>query len=294
MKKVLSTIGKIGVSAFFLYFVFTKIAFEEVSANLKQINSFYLCLSGVFLLVSQWVSAIRLNLFFHSIDYNLSQKSNFILYLVGMFYNFFIPGGIGGDAYKVIVLKKKFEWKAKKLTGALFIDRFSGLTAIFSLLLILGYVSLSKYVETISDSLASISLLSGLVVVFIVSKIFVFKVFPSYKKVFEKTLFLSVLVQVLQLLTVTFLVLGYGAEQFIYEYLLVFLVSVVLSIISFAGIGVREYVFYQSAQWLHFDQQVSVTIGLLFTCLTAIISLGGIWYVFKKTPLEKEKIASDN
>jgi branched-subunit amino acid ABC-type transport system permease component len=101
-------------------------------------------------------------------------------------------------------------------------------------------------------------------------------------------------VQVLQLLTVTFLVLGYGAEQFIYEYLLVFLVSVVLSIISFAGIGVREYVFYQSAQWLHFDQQVSVTIGLLFTCLTAIISLGGIWYVFKKTPLEKEKIASDN
>src|SRR5690606_41951763 len=47
-----------------------------------------------------------------------------------MFYNFFVPGGLGGDAYEVYVLHKSFNWNAKDLGFAILNDRTSGLFAI--------------------------------------------------------------------------------------------------------------------------------------------------------------------
>ncbi len=39
-----------------------------------------------------------------------------------MFYNLFLPGGIGGDAYKGYVLKKKYEVKTKSVVSILVLD----------------------------------------------------------------------------------------------------------------------------------------------------------------------------
>ncbi len=288
IKKTLVTIFKIGVSVLLLYFVSTKISFAEVFQSIQQSNVFYLVLSGLFLLISQWVSAIRLNTFFHTIDYKLSHKSNTILYFIGMFYNFFIPGGIGGDAYKVYALNKAYGWKVKKLSAALFIDRFSGLTAIGVLLLGIGFKLLINFSLQIPLAALWVFFLLLIFVVIAISYFFTKKLFKSFLAVFKKTFVLSLIVQLLQLMSICLVVYGYGAEENLFEYLFVFLISVVLSIVSFAGIGVREYVFYQAAKWLHYSESTSVAVGLLFTFLTAIISLVGVFYIFKKVPLQKE------
>ena len=47
-----------------------------------------------------------------------------------MFYNLFLPGGIGGDAYKGFVIQRKFKVKTKKVVGALLLDRLSGMLLI--------------------------------------------------------------------------------------------------------------------------------------------------------------------
>lgn len=278
---------KIGVSALLFYFVVTKINFSDVFKIIGESNVGLLFLSGVFLLLSQLLSSFRLNVFFHALGYKLAHKSNHILYLIGMFYNFFIPGGIGGDAYKIYLLNKEFNWKVKKLSAAAFIDRFSGLTAIGMLLVIL----IIPFVQNLGWVNSNVLLYGLCVLLFclipLISFVFVKKLFTTFKGVFFKTLAYSILVQLLQLASVACLVANFKVLQDLLSYLLVFLISVVLSIVSFAGIGVREFVFYQAADLLHYNKDLSVAIGLLFTFLTMIISFVGVVFQIKKFQLSK-------
>lgn len=287
LKKTAITLLKIGVSVLLFYFVATKIDFPTIFRIIGESNMGLLVLSGVFLLLSQWISSFRLNTFFHAVGYNLSHKSNHILYLIGMFYNFFIPGGIGGDAYKIFLLNKEFGWKVKKLSAAAFVDRFSGLTAIGMLLVVL----VIPFVQNLGWVGSNIVLYGlGILMVFLVpmiSYVFVQKLFSSFTSVFFKTLGYSIVVQLLQLASIVCLVANFEVLQDVFSYLLVFLISVVLSIVSFAGIGVREFVFYQAADLLHYDKDISVAIGLLFTFLTAIMSFAGVYFLgtFRKPPI---------
>src|SRR5690625_7866997 len=55
-----------------------------------------------------------------------------------MFYNFFIPGGVGGDAYKTYLLSKSFDKSLKRIGKLVFVERFLGLIAIGFILSILS------------------------------------------------------------------------------------------------------------------------------------------------------------
>lgn len=281
-KRIISTLLKSGVSVLLLYLVFSKIAFNEVWSTVKQVRVPFLLLGMVLFFLSQWVSAKRLLLFLEHKKFYLSEKSNNILYLIGMFYNFFIPGGIGGDAYKVYVLNRKFGWGVKDLTAVVFIDRFMGLAAIGSLIVLLSYRILQNFGLVWVMPLAMVSGLG-------VAYFFVYKVFPSFKEVFFKTLGVSVVVQLLQVLVIVVILYSLESGTNLSEYILVFLISSVLSIFSFSGIGVREFVFYQASQILSIDPSTAVTIGLLFSVITALISMPGILYHFRAPQLTLSK-----
>lgn len=139
LKKLLINFAKIFISIALLYFVFQKIPFREVTVLWAKTNVFYLVISAILFLASQIISTKRLELYFKANDFHLSFRSNVELYFLGMFYNFFIPGGIGGDAYKVYLLNKNFGWSAKKITSSLFNDRLSGLLAICVLILVFSF-----------------------------------------------------------------------------------------------------------------------------------------------------------
>lgn len=270
------------ISVFLLYFVFTKISFSEIWVTIKSVNVYYIVLSVVLFLLSQWISANRLLLFLKETGYHLSKKSNNILYLIGMFYNFFIPGGIGGDAYKVYVLKKDFGWSAKKLTASVFMDRFMGLTAIGILISILSYEILQSY-----GLMWSIPF--GIISIVLIAYFFSKRFFPTYLNIFKKTLLYSLLIQLLQVGSVLCIILSLDDPQNFINYIMVFLISSVLSIFSFSGIGVREYVFYQASILLIIDTSTAVTIGFLFSIITAAVSFFGIYYHFKSPKLHLEK-----
>jgi hypothetical protein len=76
------------------------------------------------------MSSWRLSSFFKSIKLKLDPRFNFRLYLLGLFYNFLLPGGIGGDGYKIYLLNKTYKLPAKKVFWAIMFDRLSGLWAI--------------------------------------------------------------------------------------------------------------------------------------------------------------------
>lgn len=269
-KKFLTTSLKILVTLGLLYYVFQKIDLQDIISVLRQSKPQYLFGALVCFLLSQWISAIRLLNFFRIHQYDLSAKSNIILYLVGMFYNFFIPGGIGGDAYKVYLLHKNFQWNVKSLGLALLNDRISGLFAILLLAQIMGFFILNGI------------LLYSIPISFILTLglfyLFQKKIFPIYRPIAFKSLFLSCLVQLLQVFCVIFILKSFSQNENFILYSIVFLLSSILSILSFSGIGLREWLFMKVADMYSFQSDIAVSIALVFSILTIAVSFLGIFF----------------
>ena len=69
-------------------------------------------------------------------SHNHYTKENIKLYWLGLFYNLFLPGGVGGDGFKVYLLGKYKKSNLKTVIGAILSDRVSGLSIIVILLLV--------------------------------------------------------------------------------------------------------------------------------------------------------------
>ena len=62
-----------------------------------------------------------------------------------MFYNLFLPGAISGDAYKVIMLNRRYKTSYKKASAEVLLDRFSGVLALGVILSVYGMIVLHTY-----------------------------------------------------------------------------------------------------------------------------------------------------
>ena len=279
------TLLKFAFSALLLYFIFDRIAFRDVWEVIKGSHPGYLLLALLFFVISKWVAALRLNRYFHEIGLALSGPSNLRLYLLGMFYNLFLPGGIGGDAYKGYALHRAFATPVKKLVAVLLLDRISGMYVLFAysclLLLWLDPSWLAGY-----GGWVWVLLPVSLAVYFLLHR----RLFPYVMPVFWPATAYSALVQLAQLASAycIFLALGVAAEQL--PYLLLFLVSSIVAVLPFTigGIGSRELVFYYGAVWLQLQESTSLGVSMLFFGITALVSLCGIVYHFRKPGLSLE------
>jgi glycosyltransferase 2 family protein len=277
-RNLVYTFLKITITTILLYVVFSNIQFSEVWSILKIAKPAFLLLALICFVLSQLISANRLLNLFRWSGYMLSSKSNYTLYLIGMFYNFFIPGGIGGDAYKIYILNKEFKWSLKKLTSIIFIDRLMGLIAIGILINLLCF-----FVPYFSDENLIWILFLTLFVGLVSSFFFLKYLFPSFLGIYAQSLLLSIIIQILQCTCIVLFLISINETDEYIIYIISFLISSVLSIFSFSGIGIREMVFYQASNLFAFDSMKSVTIGLLFSVLTALVSLFGIYFHFNKS-----------
>lgn len=279
------TLLKFLFSFVLLYFVFTKIQFREVWDILKGSNLGYLFVALLFFILSKILSAFRLNLYIHQINIFLTQLSNLKLYLLGMFYNLFLPGGIGGDAYKGYVLKKKYEVKTKSVVSILVLDRLNGLLLIFVISCVLAL-----FLD--EDRLQPYKFLFGIAIVLSIFVFWLFnkRFFSFVYPVFWKSVGFSALVQLAQLVSVLFILKALDIEENNIAYLFIFLISSIVSVLplTIGGIGSREVVFYYGALWLGLDENTSVSISMLFFLITATVSLSGIYYHFRKPELNLE------
>lgn len=283
MRKKLITVAKIAISAILVYFIFTKVDFNEVLDIVRKTNPFYLVLAILFFVASKVLASVRLNLYFHALGIKLTQKSNLKLYVLGMFYNLFLPGGIGGDAYKGYLIKKKFEVDTKKVVSVLVLDRLSGLLLLFIYACALSIVLNNTWLNTFEILISALGVLSVLVYWYLNKRFFNF-VLP----VFWSSLSLSAMVQLAQLICVVFILQALSIDFDLIAYLLIFLVSSIVSVLplTIGGIGSREVTFFYGATLLALDGNTSISISMVFFLITALVSLFGIVYHFKKITLK--------
>lgn len=281
--KKLITALKIIISAVLLYFVFTKISFQEVVQTLKRTQPFYLFLALVFFILSKIVASFRVNLYFHQLQVFLTQISNLKLYLLGMFYNLFLPGGIGGDAYKGYLIKKQFNIDTKKIVVALVLDRLSGLLLLFIYACILVPFLNLNFISHI-EYYAFIAIIASSIIFWLLNKRF----FGYVVSIFWKAFGYSALVQLFQLMSAYYILEALGINLNLFSYLFIFLISSIVSVIplTIGGIGSRELTFFYGATLLNLDENTSIGVSMVFFLITAFVSLFGIFYHFKKPALK--------
>lgn len=281
-RKALTTALKLIVSAVLLYFVFSKIQLQDVLRTVQETNPLFLFLALLAFIASKVLAAFRLNVYLHQLDVLLTHISNLKLYLLGMFYNLFLPGGIGGDAYKGYVLKKQYGIKTKRVVAIMVLDRLSGLLLLFVYACLLGLL-----LEASSQSgiriLIVLAICLSLLVFWALNRRFFGYVYP----VFWKSLGYSAGVQLLQLLSVFLIWEALGINTALVPYLFVFLISSIVAVlpVTIGGIGSREVVFLYGALWLGLEEGSAISISVVFFLITALVSLFGMIYHFKKPVL---------
>ena len=275
-KKLLKTLLKLLLTIWAVYYVLKHIDTDALLNILKTVDLTWFTLAFLAYNASKIVSSIRLNRYFRAIGIFLGEIDNIRLYYLGMFYNLFLPGGISGDGYKIYLLAKRHNSSYKKLFQATMLDRISGLSALIFLAgLLYLYSSFSKLSPSLLY-LAGISVIVTIPLNYLLTK----KFFKTYLIVFNITTFSAFVVQLLQLLSASFIVysLPYPGTEMI-DYLTLFLISSVVSVlpISIGGIGVRELTFLYGFGLIGGNTTLAVSFSLLFFLITALSSLLGIF-----------------
>ena len=271
------SIIKFFISFALVAFVLSKIDIAELTKLLTKSNLFLLFLAFIFFNLSKIISSIRLNYYFNASGAKLLQIQNLKLYYLGMFYNLFLPGGIGGDGYKVYLLHKLYQASIKRLIEASLLDRISGLVAlVFLAALILLF---SKY--CILFPFLKIVAILGLLTIYPLFILLHKRFFPFFFRLLSKTLLLGLLVQILQIISAYLLLQSLLIEENIMEFLFLFLLSSVVAILplTIGGVGAREATFLYGLKILGLDPNLGVAFSFLFFLITALSSLLGIFFL---------------
>jgi uncharacterized membrane protein YbhN (UPF0104 family) len=273
---------KFAITSALLYYVFSKVDFKEITGRMAHANYLWMAAAVFFYFLSMVASAWRLLSFFKSINLNLNTRFNFRLYLLGIFYNFLLPGGIGGDGYKIYLLKKRFKLPTKKVFWAIFFDRLSGLWAIGLII-----VSLKIFIPQIEIHIAiplGIFVIGSGIYYFVVKKFF-----SDFGEHFFKGHAKAVLVQSLQVICIIMVLLGQDFNGKFAPYLLSFLLSSLAAVVpvTIGGIGARETIFQKLSPIFHLDVGLAVYISISFYLISLLVALTGIYFLILPDKLDE-------
>jgi len=314
MKKILVTLFQLAATIAVLYWVYhdPEKRAQMVEA-LKNAQYQWVVIGILAYVLVEIAAAFRWHVLLKVQGIHLSLPRLSGLFLIGMFYNQFLPGGTGGDIIKsYFLLKETPDKKAGALLAVIF-DRFIGLVALIAItgaLISLRYDFLSKTTETrwllrFLLVLLGASIL-GLLSTFVISGFNLFhslpKKFPGREKLIEisaayhlyahhwrATLAAFGASIVAHLATfATFLCVAYSlrANVKIVDFFAVMPIERTISAmpISFAGIGWREKVLQIMLHGLcGVPEGTAILIGSLSFLVVLICCLpGAIVYFFYK------------
>ena len=276
MKNKLLAIFQIIVTVFFIYYTLSKIGLHQILEVVQSADLLFILFASIVYFLSQIISSDRLWFILKENNLMISSKENIKLYMIGIFYNFFIPGGVGGDAYKGVLMNKKFHWSLKKIYKLLILDRLIGFGVIVCLILVF-----SGFILDLEFILEFVVFLVPLyVLLFFFGKVLVQKIFNN-EIIYTRSFFISHLIQILQFGSIILILISLGVTDNYFTFLYIFLISSVLSIFSFGGIGIREYVFFTLAANTPVGQDIATSVGLIFTFSALISSVPGLFFLMK-------------
>jgi uncharacterized membrane protein YbhN (UPF0104 family) len=277
-RRYLPLLAKLAFMAGALWLVARHLNLPLLVRTLRHARPGWLVVATGLFIVSKLISSVRLNRFFRAIDLPLSEGYNLRLYWLGMYYNLFLPGGIGGDGYKVYLLGQQFPGRRKDIFRALLLDRISGMVALLVLLLLL-FVGTDYPGWWRVGALALVPL--GLALSYVLAR----WLFGEFRAAYGRTSWQALGVQGAQVLCAWALLAALGqANGPVLPYLLVFLASSIAAVLplTVGGLGARELTFLYGAKLFGLNAAVAVSISVLFYVISAAVSLVGAFIKVEK------------
>ncbi|HEX5023831.1 MAG TPA: lysylphosphatidylglycerol synthase transmembrane domain-containing protein [Agriterribacter sp.] len=268
---------KLAVTGVALWLVYKNIDTNALALIWENANAWLFVPAFLFFALSQYISSFRLLNFFRNIQLAVPVTYNLVLYIQGMFYNIFLPGGIGGDGYKILAIHKQFRAPRKDIFSAVFFDRLSGLWALCFLIVVL-----SLFVPLFNEYtwLVAAGFVFGTVAYYLVIRYF----FARHIYRFFRVHALALLVQSCQLICVLFILNALGCTGSYLSYLIIFLLSTLATLFPFSigGLGAREIAMVWAATILFLNKDMAVSVSLCFYFISAILSLTGVIFLFRQ------------
>ena len=263
------------ISACLIVFVFLNIDLGQVKALAFHPQRAPLLIAAFIAFnASKIVGALRLNVYQRHAAIHLSERDNLRLYYAGMFLNVFLPGGIGGDGYKILVLHRSHTLPLRTVVTATLADRVSGILALlFMLCMLMPMLPLPWEAATVIVCAGAAA--AAVVALFVLGHRWSIKLdLQELASVFV----LGLAVQLLQLICMGMLLLYLGAPATHYiAYLAVFLISSVAATLplSIGGLGMREATFLFGVNLVQLDPAYGVVASSWFFVVTVFSSLIG-------------------
>ena len=306
MKNVLSTLLKVCISGVILFILFRSIDLELFWGTVKSVPLTALVAGVVIIFGTQAISSYRWQTILKK-DMCVPYTRLLSIYLVGMFFNNFLPTMVGGDVIKGYYLYKSSK-RGDVSLASIFLDRYSGFTAMMAIttvavivgypllkgaglagvfvLLIGAFVGLSLVIWVGPLHSWAMSLLSKIHLYGINKKIDnTYKVLMSYKghKDILAIIFgCSMVVQLGVMLGYAIIGRGMGIDVGLGYYFLFIPLATVVSMvpISLAGLGLREGVMVYLFTLVGATKEQALTLSLVWFALMVLVSvLGGVEYV---------------
>ena len=287
---------RIGISAGLLLWLFSRFNLKGVWTSFQDLPISVWATACLVCLVAQVLSSIRWWTLSNTYSFSGAWPTYLGFYFVGMFFNLFLPTGIGGDLFKIHFLSRE---EGKRLLAAFTVvgDRFFGFVA----MLLMGAAAVLIGRDVLPAPFVDFLLFSGLFI------IFGFAALPFFQRVCERlrpglsrylvnlltlwrrpkgmltVLALSFCVQALGTSAVYLLGSGIDIKMPLAFYFAALpMVNIATLIpISFNGIGVREGAFVYFLGLKGIPAEPAIGLGLLFFSIQVTLSLiGGMAYAF--------------
>lgn len=136
IKKVLVPLAKVLVAIVIIVLMVEKGLLNP--EQLLTLGGLELLVCVLLVLICLVLSAFRWMYLLHGQGFDITQKNLFSLQLIGLFFNFVVPGGVGGDLVKGYYLVKASDSRKVLAATSIIMDRVIGLWSILILVMLSG------------------------------------------------------------------------------------------------------------------------------------------------------------
>ena len=159
MKRFLSTLGKLLVTAGIIWYIVQKLGWTAISATMGSARPEWLVVTAAVFFISNCIGAFQWQILLKNKGIDLSYAKSLRMYFIGMFFSNFIFGMAAADAVRVTYLKLG-KSSGKAGFAATFLDRFAGLIAMLAFAVVGSILLLKqKAIESRSLDIALIAVL---------------------------------------------------------------------------------------------------------------------------------------
>ncbi|MBM9512969.1 lysylphosphatidylglycerol synthase transmembrane domain-containing protein [Desulfogranum marinum] len=309
VRNIILLIVKLAVSGGLIFVLYRRTPLDEIQKAFAGCD--YTLLAFVFLIfvINTSLSAWKWRIFLCSDNINIPLLKLVVSYLIGGFFNVFLPSNIGGDSYRMYDVAKKSKERLRSVISV-FADRLTGFVALVSLSLIS-----SVFVAGKLDN-AALILLPASIFILLISFLYMiwtekpirfllsltrlervafiantsekvlvtFAKYRSQSRVVLKVMLISFAFQFLLIVAVYLMAKALGATvPFVYFSAFIPLITLMEALpISIYGLGIRDigYVFFFSFAGM--SEVETRSLALLFLFMTLLYALvGGFFLLFR-------------